>query len=49
MHCSGKMDSSEEDCGRLVGHMDWRFLSAFDIFCTVQMVKNLPAMQEAWA
>ena len=25
-HCSAKMDSSEEDSGRLAGHMDWHFL-----------------------
>ena len=45
MHCSAKVDSSKES-GRLVGHMDWHFLSPFDIFCVVQMVKNPPAMQE---
>ena len=26
-HCSAKMDSREEDSGRLVGHMDRRLLS----------------------
>ena len=29
---SAKMDSSEEDSGRLVGHMDWRLLSPFDLY-----------------
>ena len=29
---SVKMDSSEEDSGRLVGHRDWRLLSPFDLF-----------------
>ena len=28
---SAKMDSSEEDSGRLVGHVDWRLLSPFDL------------------
>ena len=27
MHLSAKMDSSEEDSERLVGHMDWHLLS----------------------
>ena len=31
MHGSAKMDSSEEDSGRLVGHMDWLLLSPFDL------------------
>ena len=26
-----KMDSSEKDSGRLVGHMDWGLLSPFDL------------------
>ena len=30
-HHSAKMDSSEEDSGRLVGHMDWLLLSPFDL------------------
>lgn len=29
-HCSARMDSSEKDSGRLVGHMDWYLLS-FDL------------------
>ena len=28
-HRPVKMESSEKDSGRLVGHMDWRLLSAF--------------------
>ena len=28
---SAKMDSSEEDSRRLVGHVDWRLLSPFDL------------------
>ena len=31
IHHSGKMDPSEKDSGRLVGHMDWRLLSPFDL------------------
>ena len=30
-HRSVKMDSSEKDSGRLVGHMDGRLLSPFDL------------------
>ena len=30
-HHSVKMDSNEEDSGRLVGHMDWCLLSSFDL------------------
>ena len=30
-HRSAKMDSSEKDSGRLVGHVDWRLLSPFDL------------------
>ena len=30
-HRSAKIDSSEKDSGRLVGHMDWRLLSPFDL------------------
>ena len=29
--CSANMDSSEEDSGKLVGHMDWHLLSPFDL------------------
>ena len=29
VHLSAKMDSSEEDSGKLVGHMDWRLLPPF--------------------
>ena len=28
--CLAKTDSSEEDSGRLVDHVDWRLLSPFD-------------------
>ena len=31
VHYTAKMDSSEKDSGRLVGHMDWRLLSPFDL------------------
>ena len=30
VYCSAKMDSSEKDSGRLVGHMSWRLLSPLD-------------------
>ena len=30
-HSSAKMESSEKDSERLVGHMDWRLLSPFDL------------------
>ena len=30
-HRSTKVDSSEKDSGRLVGHMDWRLLPPFDL------------------
>ena len=30
-HCSAKVDSSKKDYGKLVGHMDWRLLSSFDL------------------
>ena len=30
-HRSVKMDSSEKDSGRLVGHMDWRLLFPFGL------------------
>ena len=31
-HHSAKMDSSQNNSGRLVGHRDWTLLSPFDIF-----------------
>ena len=31
-HCSVKMDSREEDSGKLVGHRDWCFLWNFPKF-----------------
>ena len=30
-HGSAKVGSYEKDSGRLVGHMDWSFLSPFDL------------------
>ena len=31
VHCSAKMDNSEKDSGRLVGHVDWHLLAPFDL------------------
>ena len=38
---SAKMDSSEEDSGRLLGHTDWHPLSPFGLFFLVPVGESL--------
>ena len=37
-HCSPQVDSSQKDSGRLVGHLDWRVLSPFDLSRIIWLV-----------
>ena len=41
MRPSVKMVSSDNDSGKLVGHMDWSLLSRFDIFQILPVGGNL--------
>ena len=44
-HNSVKMDSTEMDAGRLVGHMGWHLLSSFDLSQSIPIGGSLLVSQ----